>query len=99
MSDRPNISWVEFLSDSDLGFVRRFVLSSGSLKKMAAEYSVSYPTVRRRLDRIIAKIAAIESTYDLTDFERVVTVLAAEGRIDTNVQKELLDAYKKEKKQ
>ena len=44
--------WMEALEDEDVAFIRRFVLASGSLKEMAAQYGVSYPTVRLRLDRL-----------------------------------------------
>lgn len=39
-----------------------FILRSGSLKEMAKLYGVSYPTVRNRLDDLIANLSAnIES--------------------------------------
>ncbi len=34
-------------------FIEMFVLASGSLKEIAAQTGVSYPTVRSRLDKII----------------------------------------------
>lgn len=37
-------------------FVLEFVLSSGSLKEMARKMGLSYPTVRNRLDEIIARL-------------------------------------------
>ena len=48
--------WLEHLTGEELSFVRRFVLCSGSLKEMARQYSVSYPTIRLRLDRLIEKV-------------------------------------------
>ena len=42
------------LSDGDQQFVLSFILSSGSLKQIARLYGVSYPTVRNRLDDLIA---------------------------------------------
>ena len=99
MNNNHTRQWAAYLSDDDIGFIKRFVLSSGSLKEMASQYSVSYPTVRRRLDRVIAKISAIESTIDQTDFERVLTLFSADGRIDAHVRKTLLDAYHKEQNQ
>jgi hypothetical protein len=44
------------LGPEDQAFVEAFVLSSGSLKAMASELGVSYPTVRNRLDAIIARM-------------------------------------------
>lgn len=44
------------LSPEDREFALQFVLASGSLKQIAQHYGVSYPTVRNRLDDIIAKL-------------------------------------------
>ena len=41
------------LTAEQQNFVIRFVMASGSLKEMAQQLGVSYPTVRARLDRII----------------------------------------------
>ncbi len=48
--------WLAKLDEEDVAFIKRFVLSSGSLKEMARQYEVTYPTVRLRLDRLIDKI-------------------------------------------
>jgi hypothetical protein len=48
------------LPEEDLRFIIAFVRSSGSLKEMAAQERVSYPTVRNRLDAIIARMEALE---------------------------------------
>ena len=50
--------WIADLDEQDLTFVKRFLLASGSLKEVAAQYGVSYPTVRLRLDRLIQKSAS-----------------------------------------
>ncbi len=47
--------WMADLDEEDVTFIRRFLLSSGSLKEVASQYGVSYPTVRLRLDRLIRK--------------------------------------------
>lgn len=44
------------LSDEEQHFVLRFVLNSGSLKEMASELKLSYPTVRNILNQIIHKL-------------------------------------------
>ena len=49
-------SWMEDLEEEDVAFIKNLVLTSGSLKDMAAKYGVTYPTVRLRLDRLIEKI-------------------------------------------
>ena len=48
-------AWLVAMGPDDLQFVKRFLLASGSLKDLARQYEVSYPTIRSRLDRLIAK--------------------------------------------
>lgn len=38
-------------------FIEMFVLASGNLKEIASHAGVSYPTVRSRLDKVIAALA------------------------------------------
>ena len=87
-------AWLDFLSDEDLAFIKRLVLASGSLKEVAAEYGISYPTVRLRLDRLIAKINVIDNQDVRSDFERMLRAQHAEGRIDADTLKALLHAYR-----
>lgn len=49
------------LSQEEQNFILQFFMSSGSLKEMASQMGISYPTVRNRLDDIIAKIKKLES--------------------------------------
>ena len=44
------------LNEDEQQFVFQFFLTSGSLKEMATHMGNSYPTVRNKLDDIIAKI-------------------------------------------
>jgi hypothetical protein len=50
------------LSNEDQQFVLNFVQSSGSLKVMAQQLGLSYPTVRNLLDDIISRINKNEQT-------------------------------------
>lgn len=47
------------LSADDQEFVLGFVCASGSLKQMAQQLGLSYPTVRNRLDDIIALLKQV----------------------------------------
>lgn len=49
------------LSTDDQQFILRFVINSGSLKEMATELKLSYPTVRNMLNEIINKINTHEN--------------------------------------
>lgn len=44
------------LSPKEQEFILQFFLTSGSLKEMAAQLGVSYPTVRNQLDDMIQHI-------------------------------------------
>ena len=52
------------LDRADREFALAFVLRSGSLKEMARLYGVSYPTVRNRLDDVIARLRTIVESQD-----------------------------------
>jgi hypothetical protein len=69
-------------------------VSSGSLKAMAEEYGVSYPTVRGRLDRLIAKAQAAEDPRITDPFERKLRVLVADARLPAALAKELMEAHR-----
>lgn len=88
--------WLQLLSDEDLSFIKRFVLSSGSLKQIAKSYGISYPTVRIRLDRLIAKIEVIDSMEIQSEFERALRAKYAEGKIDMETLKDLLNLHRAE---
>ena len=92
----PPKTWIDYLSDEDLAFVKRFILSSGSLKDLAQAYSISYPTVRLRLDRLIAKIQVVEDQQVTSEFEKLLRVQFAEGKLDPSTFKRLLAAHRKE---
>ena len=88
--------WMEALEDEDVAFIRRFVLASGSLKEMAAQYGVSYPTVRLRLDRLIQKIRLTE-TAEADPYVALVKRLAVDDKLDFDTAKLLLSEYRKTK--
>jgi len=50
------------LETKEQDLVIAFVLSSGSLKVMAQQLKLSYPTVRNMLDELIKKITELQNT-------------------------------------
>ena len=52
------------LGSEDRQFALAFILCSGSLKEMARLYGVSYPTVRNRLDELIARLKPTAETQE-----------------------------------
>lgn len=90
--------WMTGLEDEDAAFIKRFVLASGSLKEMAAQYGVSYPTVRLRLDRLIQKIRLSE-TAEADPYVALVKRLAVDDKLDFDTAKLLLSEYRKRKEE
>ena len=91
-------AWLRGLSEEDLGFIRRFLLASGSLKQVAGEYEISYPTVRLRLDRLIEKIKLHEEHARDDPFETLLRSVHIDGRMDLPTLAVLLAAYRKERR-
>lgn len=86
--------WLEVLDEEDQQFLKRFVLSSGSLKALCDEYGVSYPTLRARLDRLIAKVQAAEDPKVVDSFQRRLHVLVADGKLAALLARELWKAHR-----
>lgn len=86
--------WLAGLDEEDLSFIRRFVLSSGSLKQVAAEYGVTYPTVRLRLDRLIQKIQLSEDAA-ADPFISLIKRLAINDKLDFDTAKLLIGEYRR----
>jgi hypothetical protein len=68
------------------------------LKDLAAAYNVTYPTLRLRLDRLIAKIQVFDSQKIEDDYERRLRGLFAEGKLEAASFKQLLQAYQQQQK-
>lgn len=90
-------TWVAHLDDTDLHFIRRMVLASGSLKQLSQEYEVSYPTIRARLDRIIERLRTLDSHPEDDALEARVRVLVADRRLDVNLARQLLALHRQTK--
>lgn len=86
--------WMVNLDDEDVTFIKKFILASGSLKEVAKEYSVTYPTVRLRLDKLIQKIQISENTAN-EPYVALIKRLAINEKIDFDTAKILINEYKK----
>lgn len=89
-------SWMAGLEDEDMAFIKKFILSSGSLKEVASLYGVSYPTVRLRLDRLIQKIRIAE-TAEADPYVSLVKRLAVDDKLDFDTAKILISEYRRTK--
>ena len=88
--------WMADLEEEDVAFIRRFLLASGSLKEVAGEYGVSYPTVRLRLDRLIQKVRLADDRA-ADPYVALIKRLAVNEKIDFDAAKLLISEYRKTK--
>ena len=88
--------WMTGLEEEDVSFIKKFILASGSLKEVAAQYGVTYPTVRLRLDRLIQKIRIGEDTA-ADPYIATIKRLVVSERLDFDTAKVLIAEYKKTK--
>lgn len=86
--------WMTNLDDEDVAFIKKFLLASGSLKEIANQYGVTYPTVRLRLDKLIQKIQINENTSS-DPYISLIKKLAVNEKLDFDTAKVLISEYKK----
>ncbi|MCA0384811.1 MAG: DUF2089 domain-containing protein [Firmicutes bacterium] len=96
MTERQLPEWLNDLDEEDFSFIKKFLLSSGSLKEMATLYGVSYPTVRLRLDRLIQKIKITEDRTE-EPYIALIKKMAVNEKIDFDTAKLLISEYRKQK--
>lgn len=90
--------WMAGLEEEDVAFIKKFILASGSLKEMAGQYGVTYPTVRLRLDRLIQKIRLTEDTA-ADPYIATIKRLAVNEKLDLDTAKVLIAEYKKTRRE
>ena len=89
-------AWMKELEEEDLVFIKKFVLASGSLKEVAKQYQVTYPTFRLRLDRLIQKIQ-MGDEQECDPYISLIKRFALDGKIDRNTAQVLTREFKKRK--
>ena len=97
MSESQIPKWLSVLSEEDVHFIKRFVLASGSLKELAKQYRVSYPTLRIRLNRLIEKINAADDPDLENPFLLEIRLMVADGTLTQDEAKTLIRAHEKVK--
>lgn len=88
--------WMRNLEEEDVAFIKKFVLASGSLKEVAGQYGVTYPTVRLRLDKLIQKIQINDQAVK-EPYIALIKRLAVNEKLDFDTAKLLITEYKRMK--
>lgn len=86
------MDWFFNLEKEEQEFLKKFILASGSLKQLAKEYEVSYPTVRIRVDKIIEKIKLSDNNRDT--FEINIMQMVIDEKISLDSAKEIIRKHK-----
>lgn len=87
--------WMTNLDHEDVSFIKNFIMASGSLKEIANQYGVTYPTVRLRLDKLIQKIRINEDTSN-EPYIALIKRLAVNDKLDFDTAKILISEYKEQ---
>ena len=91
--------WIKVLTDDELNFAKRFIVNSGSLKALANEYEVSYPTLRSRLDSLIERINSVQSDDTAGPVKSTVRQLLRDGAVSVHAARKILSAVDQEKEE
>src|SRR3954469_23231771 len=83
------------LASEDLEFVQRLVLASGSLKDLAADYGVSYPTIRGRLDKLIERLKKLVAGRPPDPMADLLADLIARGDIGASTARAVLNLHRR----
>ena len=90
-------SWLINLELEDINFIKKFILYSGSLKDLAKDYDITYPTLRIRLDKLIEKIKMYDDS-NIDPYIEKIKILALDNKIDLDTAKSLINEYRKVRK-
>jgi hypothetical protein len=97
VSDNSDVqSPLQALSDTDRELIVRLVLASGSLKEVANSYGVSYPTIRLRLDRLIARLKESLAGRPRDPMAELLADLVQEGQMTSVAAKKVLELHRQE---
>ena len=86
-----HMNWFLDLEEEEQEFLKRFILASGSLKQLAKDYEVSYPTVRIRVDKIIQKIKL--KNYNQDSFKVKLMQMVIDEKVSLDSAKEIIREY------
>ena len=85
------MDWFFNLESEEQEFVKQFLLASGSLKHLAKQYGVSYPTVRVRVDKIIEKVKLTDGNKD--SFEINIMQMVIDDKLSLDIAKQIIKKY------
>jgi len=85
---------LDALSDEDREFVVRFVIASGSLKEVARQYGVSYPTIRNRLNRLIERLRLLTEGRPIDPMAELLSDSVDRGQLPPDLAQRILRLHR-----
>lgn len=82
------------LPREDLDLITELVLQSGSLKALAKSYSVSYPTIRARVDKTIARLSDAVEGVTPDPVSDLLANLVERGELSLSGARQLRDTIR-----
>ena len=82
------------LSEEDLNMVAAFALVSGSIKDLARQYGISYPTMRQRLDRLIERLQRLVDGIPSDPLSDYLADLLSKGLVTPDVARRIRELHR-----
>lgn len=83
------------LTVDDLDLIVELVLKSGSLKDLATEYGVSYPTIRSRLDKVIERLIAAKNGRKPDALSELLASMVERGELSPSGARSIRETARK----
>lgn len=93
LSDHP----LGRLAREDLDLIVELVRKSGSIKDLAETYSVSYPTIRGRLDRVIERLEGVLAGKRPDPLAELLARMVERGEVSAPAARAIREAVRAEK--
>lgn len=81
------------LGEDDLNMVTAFMLASGSIKDLASQYGISYPTMRARLDELISRLRSAVENRPLDPLRDYLADLIARGHLSSPMARRIRELH------
>lgn len=89
-----NPQWISDFTEEELEFVKNSILTSGSIKDLATSYSISYPTIRKKIDKLIQKVR-ISERKENDAIVLLMNELEKDGKINQDIAEVIVSEYNK----
>src|SRR5262245_4057588 len=82
------------LDEEDLNMVAAFVMASGSIKDLAEQYGVSYPTMRQRLNHLIERLGRLQRQSAPDPLGDLLADLIVKGQMTSGIAGRIRDLHR-----